>query len=83
MGPVVLESEEPLCRKRVAFPKSTRQSGFAMASLDMGSLYAASSVIATDCSEVNYAFLQCKKNQADPEACLTQGSAVIACTSAT
>ena len=55
----------------------------AMASLDMGSLYAASSVIATDCSEVNYAFLQCKKNHADPEACLTQGSAVIACTSAT
>ena len=50
---------------------------------DMATLLASSSFIGKDCREANGAFILCKKNNQDPEACLLAGSAVIDCASTT
>ena len=54
-----------------------------MAAIGMSSLLAASSVIGKDCKEVNGAFILCKSNNSDPEACIEAGSLVINCATST
>lgn len=46
-------------------------------------LYAAAGFIGKDCAEANEAFAQCKKANADPSSCISNGSVVVACASRT
>ena len=42
-------------------------------------LMSASKLIATECGGVSRAFIECKKRDPNPEACLPQGDAVTSC----
>jgi hypothetical protein len=42
-------------------------------------LMAASKLIATSCASANAAFIECKKKDKNPAACLAAGDAVTAC----
>mmetsp|Transcript_29184 Transcript_29184/g.65351 ORF Transcript_29184/g.65351 Transcript_29184/m.65351 type:complete len:98 (-) Transcript_29184:281-574(-) len=51
--------------------------------LNYPTLLAAASWISKDCAEANKSFLMCKKAHMDPAECLSVGSVVMACGSAT